>query len=109
MREVFSAGAATKKVRRPVLEKEAGGELVLRGVEVSRLRNGLTLSSRKDDRFSQVLFRLEVKAGPAWEKPEEAGISHLIEHMAFAAGEDGMDMYARAELCGGSVNAVTGA
>ncbi|MBR5883469.1 MAG: insulinase family protein [Mailhella sp.] len=108
MREVFSAGAVTKKMRRPVLEKEAGGELVLRGVEVSRLRNGLTLSSRRDDRFSQVLFRLEVKAGPAWEKPEEAGISHLIEHMAFAAGEDGMDMYARAELCGGSVNAVTG-
>ncbi|MBR6625451.1 MAG: insulinase family protein, partial [Mailhella sp.] len=108
MREVFSAGAETKKVLMPVLEKEAGGELVLRGVEVSRLRNGLTLSSRRDDRFSQVLFRLEVKAGPAWEKPEEAGISHLIEHMAFAAGEDGMDMYARAELCGGSVNAVTG-
>lgn len=108
MREVFSAGADTKRSRRPVLEKEAGGELVLRGVEVSRLRNGLTLSFRNDDRFTQVLFRLEVKAGPAWEKPEEAGMSHLIEHMSFAAGEDGMDMYARAELCGGNVGATTG-
>ena len=67
MKEVFSAGADTKRSRRPVLEKEAGGELVLRGVEVARLRNGLTLASRRDDRFSQVLFRLEVKAGPAWE------------------------------------------
>ena len=104
MREVFSAGTETKRSGRPVLEREAGGELVLRGVEVARLRNGLTLSSRKDDRFSQVLFRLEVKAGPAWEKPEEAGVSHLVEHMAFAAGEDGLDMYARAELCGGSVS-----
>ncbi len=108
MREVFSAGAETKKVRRPVLEKEAGGELVLRGVEVLRLRNGLTLASRRDDRFSHVLFRLEVKAGPGWEKPEESGISHLVEHMAFAAGEDGVDMHERAELVGGSVNAVTG-
>ncbi|MBQ4077015.1 MAG: insulinase family protein [Mailhella sp.] len=108
MREVFSAGADGKRSRRPVLEREAGGELVLRGVEVARLRNGLTLSSRKDDRFSQILFRLEVKAGTAWEKPEEAGLSHLVEHMAFAAGEGGMDMYARAELCGGSVSATTG-
>ena len=108
MREVFSAEADRKRNRRPVLEREAGGELVLRGVEVSRLRNGLTLSARKDDRFSQVLFRFEVKAGTAWEKPEEAGLSHLVEHMAFAAGEDGMDMYERSELCGGSVSATTG-
>ena len=108
MRGILSAGADTKGSRRPVLEREAGGELVLRGVEVARLRNGLTLSSRKDDRFSQVLFRLEVKAGPAWEKPEEAGVSHLVEHMAFAVGEDGMDMHGRAELCGGSVGATTG-
>ena len=106
MTEYFSdVNGATP--RRPVLGSVPGGGLALLGVKVMRLRNGLTLIHKEDDRFPNIFFQLEVKAGPAWEKPEEAGASHLVEHLAFGAGDDGADMYERADLLGGNVWANT--
>ena len=106
MTEYFSdVNGATP--RRPVLGNVPGGGLALLGVKVMRLRNGLTLIHKEDDRFPNIFFQLEVKAGPAWEKPEEAGASHLVEHLAFGAGDDGADMYERADLLGGNVWANT--
>lgn len=97
---IFSAGS-------PVLHAIPGGGLVMKGVKIMRLRNGMTLAVREDARFPQTVFRLEVKAGPAWESEEEAGISHLVEHMAFITGEEGKDFHSLVESAGGSVSAAT--
>ena len=53
------------------------------GVQTYRLENGLTVLVKEDERFPLVAVRLFVKAGSAWEKPEEAGMIHLLEHMVF--------------------------
>lgn len=47
------------------------------------LANGLTVLIQEDNRFPLVSERLYVRAGSAYEKPAEAGISHLLEHMVF--------------------------
>ncbi len=52
-------------------------------LSVTRLANGLTVAVQKDDRFPLVSLRLYVHAGSAYETPDEAGISHLLEHMVF--------------------------
>ena len=50
---------------------------------IFRLQNGLTVLVHEDHRFPLASVRLYVKAGSAWERPEEAGICHLLEHMVF--------------------------
>lgn len=54
---------------------------------VTRLRNGLTVLVLEDNRFPLVSTRLYVHAGSAYEKPEQAGISHILEHMVFKGTE----------------------
>lgn len=100
--------SAPRSGRQPVISQVPGGGAVLRDVKIMRLRNGMTLAVKQDGRFPQAFFRLEIKAGTAWERPEEAGISHLIEHMAFRPGDDGADRYEQAERSGGAVYANTG-
>jgi zinc protease len=51
--------------------------------EVFKLANGLQVVIQQDARFPLVSMRLFVHAGSAYETPEEAGISHLLEHMVF--------------------------
>lgn len=76
---------------------------------VERLQNGLTVLIQKDDRFPLVSERLYVHAGSAYETPDQAGVSHLLEHMVFkgtkkrAPGEVAADV----EAVGGSINAGT--
>lgn len=76
---------------------------------VSRLANGLTVLVKKDSRFPLVSLRLYVHAGSAYETPEEAGISHVLEHMVFKGtdkrpkGKVASDV----ELTGGYLNAAT--
>lgn len=76
--------------------------------QIFRLQNGLTVLVREDDRFPLASVRLYVKAGSAWERPDESGISHLLEHMVFkgsktrASGVDKM-----LENAGGYLNAST--
>ena len=50
---------------------------------ITRLANGLTVAVKKDTRFPLASLRLYVHAGSAYERPEQAGISHLLEHMVF--------------------------
>ena len=50
---------------------------------VTRLPNGLTVAVKKDSRFPLASLRLYVHAGSAYEIPEQAGISHQLEHMVF--------------------------
>lgn len=76
---------------------------------VTRLANGLTVLVLPDQRFPLVSLRLYVHAGSAYERPEEAGISHMLEHMVFKGtqkrpkGQVARDV----EGTGGYLNAAT--
>ncbi len=76
---------------------------------LSVLDNGLSVLVLPDQRFPLVSLRLYVRAGSAFETPEQAGISHLLEHMVFKGtsrrgpGQSAED----AEGAGGSINAAT--
>lgn len=45
--------------------------------------NGLSVLILKDTRFPLVSTRLYVHAGSSYETPDQAGISHVLEHMVF--------------------------
>ena len=49
-----------------------------RQAAVTRLKNGLSVLILKDSRFPLVSTRLYVHAGSVYEKPEQAGISHVL-------------------------------
>ncbi|SOB56898.1 Peptidase M16 domain protein [Pseudodesulfovibrio profundus] len=76
---------------------------------IVKLKNGLTVLIKNDDRFPLVNARLYVHAGSAYETPEIAGISHQLEHMVFKGTEKrGLGESAKAiESVGGSMNAAT--
>ncbi len=82
----------------------------LTGPQVHVLANGLTVLVLEDDRFPLVSIRLFVRAGSVHEAPEQAGISHLLEHMVFKGtprrgqGQAAADV----ESLGGELNAATG-
>lgn len=85
-----------------------GAAQAVSDVQTFRLENGLTVLVREDARFPLVSVRLFVKAGSAWEKPEEAGMSHLLEHMVFKGSKtSGPGVDKRVENAGGSMNAYT--
>src|SRR3954462_7090935 len=53
-------------------------------VTTAKLPNGLTYFVRKNARpANRVSLRLAVKAGSLFEEPDQLGLAHLIEHMAF--------------------------
>ncbi|MDR2604651.1 MAG: insulinase family protein [Desulfovibrio sp.] len=76
---------------------------------VRRLANGLTVLVLPDRRFPLVSMRLYVHAGSAYEQPEEAGISHMLEHMVFKGTEKRPRGQAAADVekAGGYLNAAT--
>ncbi len=76
---------------------------------ISTLKNGLTVYILEDTRFPLVSTRLYVKTGSANESPEDAGISHVLEHMVFK-GTDKRPKGAistEVEAAGGYLNAAT--
>jgi len=84
------------------------------GVHFLRLKNGLSVLVKEDDRFPLAHIRMLVHAGSAYETPAQAGISHLLEHMVFkGAGDPGPNQMGpgevarRIEAAGGSLNAAT--
>ncbi len=62
----------------PTLSPTTGSQ-----THIIKLKNGLTVLIKEDDRFPLVNARLMVHAGSAYETPKTAGISHLLEHMVF--------------------------
>jgi len=88
----------------PSLAEAAKGE-----THIVKLKNGLTVLIKEDDRFPLVNVRLYVHAGSAYETPKIAGISHVLEHMVFKGTEKrGPGETAREiESVGGSMNAAT--
>lgn len=80
-----------------------------KGEILTRLPNGLLVYLIRDTRFPMVCTRLYVRAGSAMENPEQAGISHVLEHMVFKGtshrpkGQVAKDV----EALGGYLNAAT--
>ena len=76
---------------------------------LTRLPNGLTIYILKDTRFPLALTRLYVHTGSANETADQAGISHVLEHMVFKGtvkrpkGQVAKDV----EALGGYLNAAT--
>lgn len=79
------------------------------GLQKVSLSNGLTAIVKESHRAPVVAVQVWVKAGSAYESDEEAGITHLIEHMIFkGTGKRGPGEIARAiESIGGTINAYT--
>ncbi|MCF8037678.1 MAG: insulinase family protein [Desulfohalobiaceae bacterium] len=77
---------------------------------LSVLPNGMQVLVQEDRRFPLVVMRLYVRAGSSHERPDEAGISHVLEHMAFkkGLGENPGQAAGQIEKRGGSLNAATG-
>lgn len=76
---------------------------------LARLPNGMTILAAKDSRFPLASIRLLVHAGSAYETDEEAGISHLLEHMVFkgTSSRPGGETARQIEAAGGYLNAFT--
>ncbi len=77
--------------------------------QITKLKNGLTVYILPDERFPLVSTRLYVRAGSSYETVEEAGISHVLEHMVFK-GTNKRPLGAVAgdiEAAGGYLNAAT--
>lgn len=74
-----------------------------------RLANGLTVLVKEDRRFPLVSTRILVPAGSADETPQEAGISHMLEHMVFkgTAKRPKGEVSREVEAAGGYLNAMT--
>ncbi|MDO8519607.1 MAG: pitrilysin family protein, partial [Deltaproteobacteria bacterium] len=73
------------------------------------LSNGLTVLLETNSAAPVISFNVGVKVGSVWEADDEAGLSHLLEHMVFkgtksyGAGE----IAVRVEASGGELNAYT--
>ncbi|WP_320007753.1 pitrilysin family protein [Maridesulfovibrio sp.] len=97
--------AAAAELSAEIKSVLASGE----GPHVIKLKNGMSVLIKEDDRFPLVNVRLFVHAGSAYENPDQAGISHLLEHMVFKGTETrGPGETAREiESVGGDMNAAT--
>lgn len=77
--------------------------------EAFKLSSGLEVLLEENHESPVISFHLLVKVGSAMEKRNEAGISHLIEHMLFkGTPSHGVGEIARdVEAAGGEINAYT--
>ncbi|RMG60480.1 MAG: insulinase family protein, partial [Deltaproteobacteria bacterium] len=73
------------------------------------LENGMTVVMKENHLSPIVAVQVWVKAGSATEPPEYAGISHVLEHMAFKGTKKrGVGEIAKeVEALGGDINAYT--
>jgi predicted Zn-dependent peptidase len=79
-------------------------------VEITRLANGLHVVSHAMPALETVAIGIWVKAGARDELPEENGIAHFLEHMAFKGTKtrSAQDIAEEIESAGGEINAATG-
>ncbi|MCW4113524.1 insulinase family protein [Aurantimonas sp. MSK8Z-1] len=78
-------------------------------VEISRLANGLTIATDTMPQLESAALGIWVKAGARDEAPEEHGIAHLLEHMAFkgTSRRSARRIAEEIEDVGGELNAAT--
>jgi predicted Zn-dependent peptidase len=79
-------------------------------VEITKLANGLTVVSHPMPHIETVAIGIWVKAGARDELPEENGIAHFLEHMAFKGTlrRTAQGIAEEIENVGGEINAATG-
>ncbi|MBM3520274.1 MAG: insulinase family protein [Alphaproteobacteria bacterium] len=79
-------------------------------VEVTKLANGIHVLTHAMPHLETVALGVWVKAGARDERPEENGIAHFLEHMAFkgTARRSARDIAEEIESAGGEINASTG-
>jgi predicted Zn-dependent peptidase len=73
------------------------------------LDNGVTIVSEEVPSVHSVAVGFWVKTGSRFEEPEDAGLSHLIEHLLFkgTAKRDAKQIAEAIEEVGGQLNAFT--
>ncbi|HPD60680.1 MAG TPA: pitrilysin family protein [Thermodesulfobacteriota bacterium] len=78
-------------------------------VQKHTLDNGLTVILKENHASSLVCFQMWIKVGSADEQDDEAGITHLIEHMLFkgTAKRKVGEIAREVETAGGEINAFT--
>jgi predicted Zn-dependent peptidase len=78
-------------------------------IRLTRLPNGLTVVSETMPRVETVSVGAYVGVGTRHEAPEENGVSHFLEHMAFkgTARRDAAAIAREIENVGGHINAYT--
>jgi zinc protease len=81
-----------------------GGEIIR-----SKLENGMRVVLREDHAAPVAAFQVWVEAGSADERPAEAGMAHLIEHMIFKGTNEmrAGELAGTIERYGGRINAYT--
>lgn len=79
-------------------------------VEVTKLANGIHVLTHAMPHLETVALGVWVKAGARDERPEENGIAHFLEHMAFkgTARRSARAIAEEIESAGGEINASTG-
>jgi predicted Zn-dependent peptidase len=79
-------------------------------VEVSRLPTGLTVVTDKMPHLETTSLGIWIASGSRHEAPEEHGISHFLEHMAFkgTGRRSARQIAEEIEAVGGDLNAATG-
>jgi predicted Zn-dependent peptidase len=79
-------------------------------VKISRLSNGLHIVTHAMPHLETVALGIWVKAGARDERPEENGIAHFLEHMAFkgTTRRTAKGIAEEIENSGGEINAATG-
>lgn len=77
---------------------------------VSKLKNGLTILTYNMPYVNSVAINLIAKVGSRYETPEEEGISHFLEHMAFKGTKTrtAKQIAEEFDTIGGHFNAYTG-
>ncbi|VAW18245.1 Mitochondrial processing peptidase-like protein [hydrothermal vent metagenome] len=78
-------------------------------VSSTKLENGMTVLSHHMPHLESASMGVWVKAGSRWERPEENGISHFLEHMAFKGTKTrtSRQVVEQIEMVGGDLNAAT--
>ncbi len=78
-------------------------------IQLTRLPSGLTIVTERMDRVETVSFGAYVATGSRNERPEENGVSHFLEHMAFKGTErrSAAAIAEEIEAVGGHINAYT--
>jgi predicted Zn-dependent peptidase len=74
------------------------------------LSNGLTVLVLRLPHLHAVTESLMVRGGPRYERPEDNGLTHLVEHLLFRGTQqhpDGLSFHVAVEALGGEINGVT--
>lgn len=79
-------------------------------VQVTTLKNGLRVVSHEMPHLETVSLGVWINAGARNEAPEQHGIAHFLEHMAFKGTNrrSAMQIAEEIESAGGDINAATG-